>query len=96
VDSKVETLASSDTSVETTLETDVTDDRTAEFDVPSDVPADVIAEVETAPLMRTTELRNVDVCVEASVARLATVDTPLDVLVSAERLLEICVWRPTT
>jgi hypothetical protein len=57
---------------ETTLDTEVAAERTAEFEVPRDVPADVIAEVETTLLTMTTELRNEDICVDASVAMLAT------------------------
>jgi hypothetical protein len=93
VDSRVETLVSRETSVETTLETEVAAERTAELEVPREVPADVIADVDTTLLTTATELRNEDVWVDARVARLVTLERPLDVLVSAERLLEIAVWR---
>ena len=96
VESSVETLTSRETSVETTLETEVAAERTAELDVPSEVPADVIADVDTTLLMMTTELRKEEFWVDATVVRLATVERPLDVLVSTDRLLEIAVWRPTT
>jgi len=92
VDSRVETLRSSDRLTETTLETEVVDDSTAELDVPSEVPADVIAEVEIRLLTITTELRNDEIWLEARVARLATLETPVEMLVSADLLLEIAVW----
>lgn len=94
--SRVETLRSSDRLVEATLETEVADDSTAELEVPTDVAADVIAEVETTLLTSTIEDSSEDVCCEAKVARLVTVEMPLDVLVSADRLLEIAVWRAET
>lgn len=96
VDSRVETLRSSDKLTDTTLETDVTDDRTAELDVPSEVPADVIAEVETTLLIITTELRNEDTCDDARVAMLVTLETPVERLVSADLLLEIWVCSAET
>lgn len=94
--SRVETLLTSDRLTETTLDTDVADDSTAELEVPTDVPAEVIADVEMTPLTNTTDDRNEDVCCEASVARLATVEMPLDVLVSADLLLEMRVWSAET
>lgn len=96
VDRSVETLVSRETSVETTLETEVTDDSTAEIEVPCEVTAEVMAEAETAPDTVATALSSDEFWVEARVAREAIVDTPLDVLVSAERLAEIWLWRPTT
>lgn len=96
VDSRAETLASSDRSDETTLETEVAEDSTAELDVPSEVPADVIAEVEMTLLTITSELRNEEIWVEATVARLATAETPVDELESADTLLEIALLRITT
>jgi hypothetical protein len=92
VDSRVETLASRDTSRETTLETEVAAERTAEFEVPSEVAAEVIADVETVALIRTTVLRNDEIWVDAKVAMLVTEERPEDVLVSADRLLETAVW----
>ena len=94
-DSRVETLTSSDRSVETTLETEVAEDRTAEFEVPSEVAAEVITDVETTLLITTSELRNEEIWVDATVVMLATAETPLDVLASADTLLEIMVWRAT-
>lgn len=96
MDSSVETLASIDTSVETTLETEVAEERTAEFDVPSEVAAEVIADVEMRLLTITIELRNEETWVDPTVVMLATAETPLDVLVSIDRLLEIWVWSPAT
>lgn len=93
MDRSVETLRSKDRFVDTTLETEVAEDRTAEFDVPNEVPAEVMPEVETTLLTTTSELRNEDTCVEATVAMLVTEETPLDRLVSADLLLEIRVWR---
>lgn len=95
-DSTVETLVSIDTSVETTLETEVSADRVAELDVPNEVAADVIPEVEMTLLTVTNELSSELFCVEASVARLAAEDTPLDVLVSAERFAETWLSSPET
>lgn len=95
VESSVETLTTADRSVETTLETEVAAERTAELDVPSEVPADVIADVDTTLLTVTIELRYEEICVDATVARLATAETPVDELESADTLLEMLVWRPT-
>lgn len=96
VDSTVETLTSSDKSAETTLDTDVADESTAEMEVPSDVAAEVIADVETTLLTTTMVLKNEDVWVDATVARLATLETPDDVLVSDETLLEMLVCSAVT
>lgn len=94
--SRVETLRSSDRLVETTLDTDVAEDRTAELDVPTDVPAEVIAEVETTLLMTAVALRNELVWVDAKVARLVRDDRPVDMLVSADLLLETAVCSDET
>lgn len=94
VDRRTETLVSIDTSAETTLDTEVAAERTDEIEVPFDVPAEVIVEVETTLLTITIELRNEEFWVDATVAMLATVETPDDVLVSTERLLETCVTSP--
>ena len=89
--SRVETLLSVERSVDTTLDTDVADDSTAELDVPSEVAADVIADVETTLLTMTTLDRNEEIWLDASVARLATLDTPAEELESAETFCEIRV-----
>lgn len=87
--SRVETLTSSDLAVDTTLDTDVAADSTAELDVPSEVAADVIADVEMVLLTTTSEERSEDIWVDATVAILATEDTPVEMLLSPEIIEEI-------
>lgn len=94
VDSRVDTLVSVERSLEIALETDTAADRVAEIDRPAEVPADVIADVETTLLTSTMVLRKVEFWVDATVSRLVTVDRPVELLVSAETLLDTWLWRP--